>query len=67
MTQPTEMQVKVYETVKANPGLTPYKIGRLIGGHGGGIQHTLIAMEQSGLLLSEEFGRLYVYEEVRFE
>ena len=65
MTQPTPQQVKVYEIVRDNPGLTPYKIGRLIGGHGGGIQHTLIAMESSGLLLSEEFGRLYVYEDVQ--
>ena len=65
MTQPTPQQVKVYETVRDNPGLTSYKIGRLIGGHGGGIQHTLIAMESSGLLLSEEFGRLYVYEDVQ--
>jgi len=62
MTQPTPQQVKVYETVRDNPGLTPYKIGRLIGGHGGGIQHTLIAMENTRLLLTEDAGRLYVYE-----
>ena len=66
MTQPTPQQVKVYEIVRDNPGLTPYKIGRLICGHdGGNIQHTLIAMESSGLYLSEDAGRLYVYEDVQ--
>jgi len=61
--QRTPAQERIYELVKEKPGITSYELGRRLWGNGSGVLKTLVAMEQTGLLLSEiEQGGLFVWE-----
>ncbi|GAB4575787.1 MAG: hypothetical protein Kow0077_29000 [Anaerolineae bacterium] len=60
-TNPQRLE-QVAQIIRNHPGLRPAQVARLLGLSREAVNRTLASLEQAGVLLYEDNGRLWVYD-----